>query len=374
MRRDRVTLPPTSIAAMAVAFLLMGMVVAGYGPLLEHLTRRFAVSLPVAGATISVQFAGGLAGVLVSMRAIERMPARVTVAVSCVVAGAGLVFVALATAWPLFLFGVFVFGVGFGGLDLSVNQVVAYSEGRRQTAVLNALNSAYPAGAVAGPILVSAFAAEHFSTLFLVAAAGWLLLMPGVLGIGGSVPVAVAPSRWPGRLVAFFVVAFVLYVAMEVGTGGWMTSHLESRGFRSDSAAALTSGFWLALVIGRLFVALVPGTVGEARVVIASSAAATVALGLATVGALTPYAYIAAGLAMAPIFPTGIVWLAKLRPGDSRSTAWLYPAAAVGGAIGPGSIGLVIAGAGVGWTPVVVAGLALLMLVAFVAARRTAAP
>ena len=348
----------------------MGLVVAGYGPLLEHLTRRFNVSLPVAGATISVQFAGGLAGVLVAMQSIERLPARVTVGASCVVASLGLAIAAFAPEWPQFLAGVFVFGLGFGGLDLGLNQVVAYSEGRRRTALLNALNSAYPAGAVAGPILVSAFAGEHFSALFLVVSVAWLLLLPGVLRITGRVPVGIEPARWPGRLVMLFVVAFVLYVAMEVGTGGWMTSHLEAVGFGSDSAAKLTSAFWLALVTGRLLIALVPPSVREGTVVLIASAAATVALSLATIGALAPIAYVAAGLVMAPIFPTGIVWLAKLRPGDSRATAWLYPAAAVGGALGPGAIGIVIAEAGVEWAPAVLAVVAAAMYAAFLAASR----
>jgi MFS transporter, FHS family, glucose/mannose:H+ symporter len=345
---------------MAAAFLLMGMVVAGYGPLLEHLTWRFGVT----------QFAGGLVGVLISMRSVERLPARFTVIVSCGIAGLGLMVVALAAAWPSFLAGIFVFGVGFGGLDLSLNQVVAYSEGRRQTSLLNALNSAYPAGAVAGPILVSAFAARHFAALFLVAAAAWLVLTPGMLGIAGRVPVGAEPSRWPGRLVGLFVLAFVLYVAVEVGTGGWMTSHLESVGFGSDRAAMLTSAFWLALVTGRLLIALVPASVDEGTIVLAASGSATVALGLATVGTLAPFAYIAAGLAMAPIFPTGIVWLARLRPGDSRSTAWLYPAASVGGALGPGAIGLVVAQAGVGWAPAVLVVVAAAMYGAFFVASK----
>ncbi|HET9780801.1 MAG TPA: MFS transporter [Candidatus Dormibacteraeota bacterium] len=363
-------LRPLSIGSMAVVFLLMGLVVAGYGPLLEHLTRRFNVSLPVAGATISVQYIGALVGVLVSMRAIERLRARVIVAVSCVVASFGLAVVAVAPGWSQFLGGVFIFGLGFGGLDLSVNQVVAYSEGGRRAALLNALNSAYPAGAVAGPILVSAFAAEHFTALFLVASAIWLLLLPGILAITGRVPVETEAARWPGRLVMLFVAAFMLYVALEVGTGGWMTSHLESVGFGSDGAAKLTSAFWFALVTGRLLIAMVPSTVREGTIVLIASAAATVALGFATIGHLAPFAYVAAGLAMAPIFPTGIVWLAKLRPGDSRATAWLYPAASVGGALGPGAIGIVIAEAGVAWAPAVLAVVAAAMYAAFMAASR----
>ena len=82
---------------------------------------------------------------------------------------------------------------------------------------------------------------------------------------------------------------------------------------------------------------------------------ATVALIIATAGAAAPWAYIATGFALAPIFPTGIVWLAKLRPGDSRATSWLFPAASIGGIAGPGAIGIVIAQAGVSWAPAVLA-------------------
>jgi MFS transporter, FHS family, glucose/mannose:H+ symporter len=349
----------------------MGVVVGAYGPLLEHLSRRFGVSLPVAGATISVYFAGSLPGVLVAMRLFERLPARLIVVVAMAVSSIGLLAVAVAFVWPFFLAAVCVVGFGFGALVLGLNQLVAYSEGRRRAALLNALNGAYSAGAVAGPVLVVAFAADHFSAMYLGIAVAWLALIPGALGISGRLPVAADLPRRPGALVGIFIGAFVLYVALENGVGGWMTSHLESVGLRSSAAATVTSGFWLALVTGRLLMTLLPASVGEAPVVLAASGAATVALVLATVGAAAPSASIAAGLAMAPIFPTGIVWLAKLRPGDSRATSWLYPAASVGGTVGPGAIGVVIAQAGVGWAPAVLAVVGAAMSAAFlVAARR----
>jgi fucose permease len=370
MRRDAVVLTGPAIAGIAAALLMMGVVVSGYGPLLEHLTRRFGVSLPVAGSTISVQFFGALAGVLIAMGSTERYRARLTTAASCAIAAAGVTGVALAPSWPLFLTSVFIFGVGFGGLDLVLNQVVAYSEGRRRAALLNALNSAYPAGAVIGPLLIAAFAATHFAALFLLVAAAFLLIVPAMLLIAGRLPVAAAATRRPEGLVMIFVAGFVLYVGLEVGTGGWMTSHLESTGMASGTAATVTSGFWLALVTGRLLITLVPTHLGEPMIVLVASAAATVAVGLATITAMAPVAYIAAGLAMAPIFPTGIVWLARLRPGDSRATAWLYPAASAGGVMGPGAIGIVIAQAGVLWAPAVLAIVGASMYGAFVAASR----
>jgi MFS transporter, FHS family, glucose/mannose:H+ symporter len=370
MRADRVVLTRTATVAVGATFLFMGLVVSAYGPLLGHLTHRFGVSLPVAGSTISVHFAASLFGVLAAMRAMRAWPARRTLMIATGFVAAGCVAVAVAPTWPAFVVAVAIVGFGFGALVLGANQVVAYSAGARRAALLSALNGAYSAGAVAGPILVASFAAAHFSVLYLAAAALSLVLIPGDLRIGGRLPVAAGTPARPSLLVLIFVCAFVLYVAVENGTGGWMTSHLESVGFDSQRAAVFTSGFWLALVTGRLLIALVPPRIGEASIVLAASALATIALAAASIGPLAPFAYVAAGLAIAPIFPTGIVWLARLRPGDSRATSWLYPAASIGGTFGPGVIGVVIAHAGVGWAPAVLALAALGMFVTFLVASR----
>ena len=149
-----------------------------------------------------------------------------------------------------------------------------------------------------------------------------------------------------------------------------MTSHLESIGLSSQRAATITSEFWLALLTGRLLITMVPARVSEASIVLAASALGTVALLAASVSALAPFAYVAAGLFIAPIFPTGIVWLARLRPADSRATAWLYPAASIGGTVGPGVVGIFIGVFGVRVAPLVVAIGAIGMCAAFVFAYR----
>src|SRR5690242_1039622 len=371
MREHRVVLTRTATLAVGATFLFMGLVVSAYGPLLEHLTRRFGVSLPVAGSTISVHFAASLFGVIAAMRTMQAWPARRTLMIATGLVAAGCVAVAAAPTWPAFVVAVAIVGLGFGALVLGVNQVVAYSEGKRRAALLSALNGAYSAGAVAGPILVAAFAAAHLSLLYLAAAALALAIVLGDLRVSGRLPVAAGSRARPGALVLIFVCAFVLYVAVENGTGGWMTSHLESVGLGSEKAAFVTSGFWLALVTGRLLMTLMPSRVGEARIVLGAAALGTIALAAASIGPLAPFAYVAAGFVIAPIFPTGIVWLARLRPGDSRATSWLYPAASIGGTFGPGVIGVVIAHAGVGWAPAVLALAAFGMFVIFfVAARR----
>jgi MFS transporter, FHS family, glucose/mannose:H+ symporter len=368
----RLVISNGAIAAMAATFALMGVLAAAYGPLLEHLTHRFAISLPVAGASLSVHFAGALLGVLVSMRAMEKVSGRATVSAGSGCLGVGCAVVALAPTWPAFLVGVFLIGLGWGTLVIGLNQLVAHSEGPRRSALLNALNGAYSAGAVASPLLVATLAQAHMSLLYAGAVVIAVALIPAAAGISGRLPIAGGTSiARPALLIGIFVCAFALYVGTESGTGGWMTSHLESLQVRSQTAAVLTSGFWLALAAGRLLVTLVPARVPEAAIVLTGSGAAAVFLLAAWIGIATPLAYVLTGLALAPIFPTGIVWLARLRPGDSRATSWLFPAAMAGGVAGPGAIGIVVANYGVGWAPLALALVAAGCMSAFLLASRT---
>jgi fucose permease len=302
----------------------------------------------------------------------EKISGRIWVSTGSAFLGLGSAAVALAPTWPSFLAGVFVIGVGWGVLVIGLNQLVAHSAGPRRSALLNALNGAYSAGAVASPILVANYGQGHLSLLYAGAAVVAVALIPAAAGISGRLPVVVGPAQRSGLLIGIFVCAFVLYVSVEAGTGGWMTSHLESVGVQSAGAAKLTSGFWLALAAGRLLITLVPASVPEPAIVLAGSAVATITLLGAWSGIATPWAYILTGLALAPIFPTGIAWLARLRPDDARATSWLFPAATVGGIAGPGAIGLVVARSGVSWAPLVLAVAAAGCLSAFWLARQSA--
>ena len=365
----RVFLPKTALAGVAACFLLMGALAGAYGPLLEHLSRRFEISLAVAGAVFTAHFAGALIAVVVSMWGMERASGRLSIWVALGCLGVGCAGVAVAPTWPTFLGAVFVIGLGFGGLDLGLNQLVAHSEGPRRSAVLNGLNGAYGLGAVAGPILISRLGQAHLSPLYFGAALLAVALIPAVARIRGRLPVAPRISNYrPGALVGIFIVGFVFYVGLETGVGGWMTSHLESVGKHSVEAATLTSGFWLAMAIGRLLAVLIPERIPPSAVVIVCSAVTSIALLVALSGSAAPVAYIVAGLAIAPIFPTGLVWLAKLRPGDSRATSWMFPATMVGGGIIPAGIGILIAWVGLGWAPAVLSAVGICTLAAFVLA------
>jgi fucose permease len=175
--------------------------------------------------------------------------------------------------------------------------------------------------------------------------------------------------RRPAGIVPLFIVAFALYVGTEAGVGGWSTSHLEFVGLSPATAAAVTSGFWLALAAGRLLAGMIPPRIPESAVVITASVLGALALLAAGLGGPAPIAYVATGLFLAPIFPSAIVWLARRLPEDARATSLLFPGAMVGGALIPALIGLVIARVGLRGAPVVLSAVAFGTFLAFALAR-----
>ena len=151
---DPVILPKTALAAVAATFLLIGVLAASYGPLLEHLVRRFGISLPEAGSVFSAHFAGALVGVFVSMWAMERVSGRIVVwaALGCIAIGcAG---VAIAPSWPTFLVAVVVVGLGLGRLSLGLNQLWPHSHAPRRTALSKAHHRANGSGPVPRPFRI----------------------------------------------------------------------------------------------------------------------------------------------------------------------------------------------------------------------------
>lgn len=351
--KGRVELSARAIGGAGTTLLLMGMLAAAYGPLLPYFMRRFSIAVPVAGLVFGIHFSGAFLGVIASMITLARFPSKVIISTSLTLLAAGCLGVAIAPTWPLTLAAVFVIGVGFGQLDLGVNQLLAYSVNPARVALLNGLNGVYGIGAVAAPLLVS-LAADRYPGLYAGAVLIAIVATSGLRAVAGSLNVP-AERQTDGplqlRLIALFALAFGLYVGVEIGVAGWMPTHLHAAGYALAAAAAITSGFWLALALGRFLIAPLSMRVREGPIVLVATTVAVVTLLLALVPAVAPIAYIITGLVIAPIFPTGVAWLARLNRGNPRATSWLFPASMVGGALIPTIAGLVIARLGIGWAP-----------------------
>ncbi|WP_331766772.1 MFS transporter [Embleya sp. NBC_00896] len=359
--------PLRAAIAACAAFVLIGALQALYGPAIPALRREFGISPATAGLALSAHFAGALLGVLAGAALRRRRPDRQLLLVSCLFMAVGAVAFAVAADWPFALAAVFVLGVGFGGIDYGLNVMFAEGFGRRGTSMLNILNAHFGLGAIAGPALLGALGADRYPAVFAGCAVACVLVVPPLLAVrdtapaagpapappdgtapstapsGTAPPNAIPPNATPPRTTAIlmgaFIVLYILHVGIETGVGGWEPTHLEALGNSTSAAAGATAGFWLAMTIGRFLVAPISLRVRPQVVVLASCAAMTGFLLLAAVPPLAPYAYLGVGLAIAPIFPTGLAWLNERVPGSASAAAWVIAASMIGGIAFPPLLG-----------------------------------
>jgi fucose permease len=417
------------VAALG-AFLLIGSIDAAYGLLLRPIATRFGVSLPAAGTVISVYFAGALVSVPVVLAAFRRGPPHRVVVAALAVLAVGCLAISLAGAWLILLAAVLVSGLGFGATDFGLNQLGARTAADGRAARLTILNAAFGAGAILGPVIVSQLGEQALTAGF-AAAAGLACVLaiglrgirerpaPGVddlaagpVGFGplGDVPLPaspepaapaaptapaapVAPAVGPAApslgpvtpgpqpaattrrrgLVALAGLGYLLYVACEASVAGWIPAQLASVGYRTSFAAGVTSGFWAAMTVGRLLVVPVSRVVPARRIVLAACVLLLAVLTLTALPAAAPAAYVAAGLAAAPVFPVGLAWVGAAFPGQRHATSWALTGALVGGVIGPAVVAAVVSVAGLPAVPAVLSALAAGTLLVFLAIWRVAA-
>ena len=371
----------TAFAAALGALALAGAISASYGPLLRPVTHRFGVSLPVAGTLISINFAGGLAGTLGALAGFTHAPRRPIATFALGVLGLGCLSIAVSRGWPTLAIGVFVTGVGFGATDFSLNQSGARS-GAGRAVRLTLLNAAFGTGAVLGPAIVGWLGLRALTVGFALAACWAWAMAAGVLGIttapaahgdpgGGADRARRRSAGRPSGVVVLVALAFLLYVGCEASVAGWIPAHLVALGYRSRLATAVTSGFWAAMVVGRLVTVPLSRAVAASRIVLAACPLLTLALALTAVPALAPGCYVAAGFIAAPIWPIGLDWVVATFPGYRSATSWALTAAFAGGIAGPATVAGVVSVAGLHAVPAVLAAFAGATTLAFLAIWRT---
>lgn len=369
-----------AVVASCVGFIVIGALQALYGPAIPTFLQKFEVSSSGAGLTLSAHFVGALVGVLVFYRLHGRIGNRLLLGASYGLMAAGCVLFAVASSWPVLLTGTFVIGLGFGGIDYGLNQLFSVGFGQRSTAMLNLLNANFGVGAVAGPALIGWLGPQNYPWIFGAFAVICLLLLFTLTGVHQDRPEHVidAQATSGGRraltLIGAFVVIYVLHVAIETGVGGWEPTHLGAIGYSVTAAAMATSVYWLSMAVGRFLVVPLSLRLSGPSIVIGGCVGMAVCLVLATIPALTPYAYVGVGLFIAPIFPTALPWLNRAVPASSAASAYVIAASMIGGVAFPPLLGKAIELSSVRAVPLLLFGLAVICAAIGVWLARTTRP
>jgi FHS family glucose/mannose:H+ symporter-like MFS transporter len=346
----------TNKAAHA-AFVPIGMVTVLLGPLLPMLSARWSLNYAQAGTLFTAQFLGATIGTGLSGPIVSRWGYRFAILTGLFAMAVGVGSLPFSSRFPG-LICIFSYGIGLGLSIPAANLLVAAMNADRRSAALSLLNFSWSVGAVACPFIVAVAAKVDQIRLFLVALAGFLLLvLLAIASLRSFVEPAVEPllerknehpNAWlaHGSWRSLFILAalFFLYVGAENAFGGWIASYAQGLGSSSPTLSVMTpSFFYAALMVGRWSTPLVLKktseiTAARAGLLLASMGMAGLIFSRALPSVLSSVSV--AGLGLAAVYPITISRLAyEFGPAASRLGSVMFTMANLGGSFLPWAVG-----------------------------------
>lgn len=317
-----------------------------------------------------------------SGRVVARLGTGLVVMLSCLMTGLALLGFSFAPSFGWLLLLTIPLGLGGGAVDAGLNHFVAAHYSSRH---MNWLHGFWGVGATLGPVLMGMALAgtggwtDGYRTIALIqlSLAGLLLV---ALPLWRRHHAAAAEAQhlassppdfkpFSRRAMWLAPLAFLLYVAAEMGTGLWAASILV--GERNLSAA--TAGIWVSvffgsITAGRFGVGLVANRLGNRRLVRLGIVVAAVGAALFAIpglpSSMSLVGLMLTGLGCAPIYPSLMHETAKRFPPEvarqviGRQIGFSY----VGGSVLPAACGLLASLAGLGAIMPLVVGLLLALL------------
>lgn len=366
-----------SLPGCYAAMLVIGLLMSVYGPIVSVLQGRFGLSAAAVGAALGTQSFAAIIGVLIAQPVLRARGNRWTIMAAMALIAVGGLIIAAAPTWPLLLVGTAVAGLGFGGVDSMITQLILVGSGAKGPGRANIAHAWFGIGTVAGPGLVYLVGPEDYSWIFAGASALMVLALLGATRLEprptpAEVTTAAhsgdtAPLRRPALFVIAIAAFFALYLthfAVQAGIGNWSPTVLqEQSGLPAPTATLFVTGFWAAMVLGRFAAAALAHRVTAGALVTISSLGLAVAVAATLLPAAAPWAYMVAGLFLGPIFPTGMAWLTHSGYGRGNSFAYVIAGSMLGMAFAPSLVGWIIENQGSQSAPLVLLFIAVLVLV-----------
>ena len=338
------------ILAASLAVFVYGMVASMLGTINPALASRFGLDTV---QTSYIALAQGIGLVLASVSVgplLDRKGKKVGLLLGLALVAGALLVLANAGGYSTMMAAMAVLGLGGGITITAANALGSDVQESRRATVLNILNVFVGLGGlvtpfVAGNLLAGdAIRVAYAGAIFTVVAFLIQLFTPAPQS-APSPGAASGGGVFSERLLYVLALTILLYTACEFAVWNWLPKFLIAQGIPETSALnALSLGFALGLLLGR--VAVAPVLIRIAPLTVTTVAAALMAV--ATYGLLqardATTAGIAAfctGVAMAPVFPTTIALVAGL---FKRGAA-----TAIGFTITCGFTGLVISSPIIGW-------------------------
>gem|GEM_PF-677601 len=333
-----VSIRRVSYAGLFGTAAVVGLAAASLGPLIPLIRAKYEISITAAGLTFLVFNSAGLIGAITALFFVARVPAKIGLATALTILALGFLGIGWSPTYLTFLGAIAFTGVGFGYLDVAINQVVGLGGDDKRATMLLVMNSLFGVGAIFGPLVIGGAGLAGLPIVLSVVALLTASLVAPISRLRGYVRTdATLPptNSLQRKILALVAVGYFFYIGVEAGAAGWLSTHLIAVGWGIQEAAVSTAAFWVAFTIGRI--AAVPFTRYFSAPTL--TVGAMVLTALAMLVAITPnfmfIGYLLVGAFCAPVFPLGIAWISESLPGNPRATGALVLVVTTGAAILP---------------------------------------
>jgi len=342
------------LVLLFAGFVLSGIATTIIGPMLPIFIRRWSLDDRQAGLFSTIQFLAALGGTLASSVIAAWQGYRPALILGYALMGGGLAGLN-ADTHVVALTATAAFGLGYGLITPGTNLFVAELGAAKSASLLNYLNFAWGAGAMAcSPLIALALKRNGLGLLLTSTATFGGILVLGLLFVSFGVQkhekdvhAASTPTSAIGLGVTFaLAVMFFIYVAMENGIGIWSAEYAKRLANGITGMTTLAPMFFYAgLTSGRAAAPLVLRRLPERKIVLGAlslAAAATALLIVSRSLAAATVAVFLAGLGCASVYPIFIAWLSRWYGARAKKIGgMLFALASLGGSAGPGLIGAV---------------------------------
>ncbi|MEM8485625.1 MAG: MFS transporter [Bacteroidota bacterium] len=334
-----------------LTFFVLGLAPAALGPTLLALAEQTGSEL----GDISILFSMRSLGYLCSARIIGGMYDKHNG--HPIMAGALSFVVVLFVTLPYIsslgvLSGAFLFhGILSACIDLGGNILLIWAYHKNSAPYVNGLHFSFGLGAFTAPLIVAATLTVQLPpvyTYWIIAALGipsiiWLLRSPSPHN--PLIEESDEPTA-PGKTVPVWLLAgfFFLYGGSEVSLGGWIHTYgIKHNQMDEKTAAYLTSSFWGAFTLGRLFAIRLSSKVALHKLVLIQMSGAALCVLVLLLSPpntiITWGCTLLVGLCMSSVFPLAITYFKRFTAGSGQLSSWFWIGASAGSMTVPWTIG-----------------------------------
>lgn len=313
------TLQPTAGALVVLAVSFAGFVCLGLpdgtlGVAWPSLRDGFARTQADFGMVLLVHGASYFLNGLLGARLSRRFKPHALLIAASLIAATGMLLVAAAPSWWMFLIAVALIACGSGMINTTINTYASQHFSARH---VNWLHACYSLGAAVGPLAMTAVMTRQASW-------HWGYVLIAVAPITMAVVYVFTARHWQyssreseqgvanpraqvSSLLIRQAVLFFCYSGLELTLGRWCYTVLtEWQGITAEVAGLATSCYFGSIFAGRLLLGAALSRVGATRMVRIASVVAVVGTSSFAFGKgdLAAIGLVITGFALAPIFPT----------------------------------------------------------------------